>query len=54
MTCKSAIHRDCDVLTTTEERLTKKEATGSRVHERLAKSVQRSHVRGQEKRTRQK
>ena len=39
MTCKSAIHRDCDVLTTVEERLTKKEATDSRVHERLAKLI---------------
>ena len=39
MTCKSAIHRDCDVLTTIEERLTKKEATDSRVHERLAKLI---------------
>ena len=39
MTCKSAIHRDCDVLTTVEERLTKKEATDSRVHKRLAKLI---------------
>ena len=39
MTCKSAIHRDCDVLTTIEERLTKKEATDSKVYERLAKLI---------------
>ena len=39
MTCKSAIHRDCDVLTTVEERLTKKEGTDSRVHESLAKLI---------------
>ena len=39
MTCKSAIHRDCDVLTTVEERLTKKKATDSRVHKRIAKLI---------------